>query len=143
MTDPDIDVSRPSSARVWNYLLDGKDNFAVDRELGEALRSANPAIAAVAQAQRRFLDQAVTLLAGEVGIRQFLDIGTGLPTDDNTHEVAQRVAPDSRIVYADHDPLVLTHARALLTSSADGETAYIDSDVRDPERILREAAGTL
>jgi len=143
MTSPNIDVSRPSSARVWNYLLDGKDNFAVDRELGEALRSANPAIAAVAQAQRRFLIQAVTLLAGEVGIRQFLDIGTGLPTADNTHEVAQRVAPQSRIVYVDNDPLVLAHARALLTSSPDGETAYVDSNVEDPERILSEAARTL
>jgi hypothetical protein len=143
MTDPHVDVSRPSSARVWNYLLDGKDNFAVDRELGDALRSANPAIAAVAQAQRRFLVQAVTLLAGEVGIRQFLDIGTGLPTANNTHEVAQRVAPGSRIVYVDNDPLVLVHARALLTSSPEGETAYIDSNVEDPERILGEAARTL
>jgi hypothetical protein len=143
MTDPDVDVSRPSSARVWNYLLDGKDNFAVDRELGEALRSANPGIAAVAQAQRRFLIQAVTHLAGEAGIRQFLDIGTGLPTADNTHEVAQRVAPASRIVYVDNDPLVLAHARALLTSSDEGRTAYIDSDVENPERILTEAARTL
>jgi hypothetical protein len=143
MTDPSIDVNRPSSARVWNYLLKGKDNFAVDRELGEALRLANPAIAAVAQAQRRFLVQAVTLLAGEMGIRQFLDIGTGLPTANNTHEVAQRVAPESRIVYVDNDPLVLVHARALLTTSAEGETAYIDSNVEDPERILSEAARTL
>jgi hypothetical protein len=143
MTDPHIDATRPSSARVWNYLLDGKDNYAVDRELGEALRAANPGIAAVAQAQRRFLIQAVTLLAGEAGIRQFLDIGTGLPTADNTHEVAQRVAPASRIVYVDNDPLVLVHARALLTSSSEGETAYIDSAVQDPERILREAARTL
>jgi len=143
MTDPSIDVSRPSSARVWNYLLDGKDNFAVDRELGEALRAANPGIADVARAQRRFLIQAVTLFAGEVGIRQFLDIGTGLPTADNTHEVAQRVAPDSRIVYVDNDPLVLVHARALLTSTPEGETAYVDSNVEDPERILTEAARTL
>ncbi|MFG1925165.1 SAM-dependent methyltransferase [Cryptosporangium sp. NPDC048952] len=143
MTDPAIDVTRPSSARVWNYLLDGKDNFAVDRELAEALRAANPGIAAVAQAQRRFLIQAVTLLAGEVGIRQFLDIGTGLPTADNTHQVAQRVAPDSRVVYVDNDPLVLVHARALLTSSGAGRTAYIDSDVQNPERILSEAAQTL
>jgi hypothetical protein len=143
MTDPKIDVTRPSSARVWNYLLDGKDNFAVDRELGEALRSANPGIAAVAQAQRRFLIEAVTLFAGQEGIRQFLDIGTGLPTANNTHEVAQRVAPDSRIVYVDNDPLVLAHARALLTSSDEGATAYIDSDVEDPSRILSEAAATL
>jgi len=143
MTEPSVDVTRPSSARVWNYLLNGKDNFAVDRELGEALRAANPGIAAVAQAQRRFLMQAVTLLAGEVGIRQFLDIGTGLPTADNTHEVAQRVAPESRVVYVDNDPLVLVHARALLTSSPEGATAYIDSNVEDPERILREAARTL
>ncbi|MGA5302823.1 SAM-dependent methyltransferase [Nucisporomicrobium flavum] len=143
MTDPDIDVTRPSSARVWNYLLDGKDNFAVDRELGDALRSANPGIVAVARSQRRFLIQAVTHLAGEVGIRQFLDIGTGLPTADNTHEVAQRVAPESRIVYVDNDPLVLAHARALLTSSPAGRTAYIDSRVEDPERILAEAARTL
>ena len=143
MTDPKIDSTRPSSARVWNYLLDGKDNFAVDRELGEALRSANPGIAGVAQSQRKFLIQVVTLLAGEVGIRQFLDIGTGLPTADNTHEVAQRVAPDSRIVYVDNDPLVLVHARALLTSSAEGATAYVDSNVEDPERILNEAARTL
>ncbi|UQU62167.1 SAM-dependent methyltransferase [Couchioplanes caeruleus] len=143
MTDPDIDITRPSSARVWNYLLDGKDNFAVDRELGDALRSANPGIVAVARSQRRFLIQAVTHLAGEVGIRQFLDIGTGLPTADNTHEVAQRVAPESRIVYADNDPLVLAHARALLTSSPEGRTAYIDSHVEDPGRILTEAARTL
>jgi hypothetical protein len=143
MTDPDIDISRPSSARVWNYLLDGKDNFAVDQELGEALRQANPGIAGVAKAQRRFLIEAVTLFAGEAGIRQFLDIGTGLPTADNTHEVAQRVAPDSRIVYVDNDPLVLAHARALLTSSPEGRTAYIDSDVEDPGRILEEAARTL
>ncbi|MEV6630190.1 SAM-dependent methyltransferase [Actinoplanes sp. NPDC051470] len=143
MNDPKIDVTRPSSARVWNYLLDGKDHFAVDREVGEALRAANPGIAAVAQSQRRFLRLAVTLLAGEVGVRQFLDIGTGLPTADNTHEVAQRVAPESRVVYVDNDPLVLAHARALLTSSAEGVTAYIDSNVEDPERILSEAARTL
>ncbi|GAA2628657.1 SAM-dependent methyltransferase [Paractinoplanes durhamensis] len=142
MTGPSIDDTRPSSARVWNYLLDGKDNFPVDRELGEALRAANPGIVAVAQAQRRFLKQAVTLLAGE-GIRQFLDIGTGLPTADNTHEVAQRAAPESRIVYVDNDPLVLVHARALLTSTPEGATAYVDANVQDPERILSEAARTL
>ncbi|GIM93264.1 SAM-dependent methyltransferase [Paractinoplanes toevensis] len=143
MTDPGIDASRPSSARVWNYLLGGTDNYAVDQELGEALRSANPGIAEVAQAQRRFLVQAVTLLAGEVGVRQFLDIGAGLPTADNTHQVAQRVAPESRVVYVDNDPLVLVHARGLLTSSSEGATAYVDSDVENPERILSEAARTL
>lgn len=141
MTDPAIDVTRPSSARVWNYLLGGTDNFAVDRELGEALRAANPGIAAVAQAQRQFLIQAVTLLAGEVGVRQFLDIGAGLPAANSTHEVAQRVAPDSRVVYVDNDPLVLAHARTLLTSTP--RTAYIDADVEDPQRILSEAANTL
>ncbi|MEV6350972.1 SAM-dependent methyltransferase [Actinoplanes sp. NPDC051851] len=143
MTDPAIDVTRPSSARVWNYLLGGKDNFAIDRELGEALIAANPGITAVAQSQRTFLNKAVTLLAGTAGIRQFLDIGTGLPTADNTHEVAQRTAPGSRIVYVDNDPLVLSHARALLTSSPEGKTAYVDSNVEDPERILAEAAHTL
>jgi hypothetical protein len=143
MTDPKIDETRPSSARVWNYLLDGKDNFAVDRELAEHLRGANPAIAAVARAQRTFLIRAVTLFAGEAGVRQFLDIGTGLPTANNTHEVAQGVAPESRIVYVDNDPLVLVHARALLTSSSEGVTAYVDSDVENPERILSEAGRTL
>jgi hypothetical protein len=143
MTDVSIDVTRPSSARVWNYLLGGKDNFAVDRQLGDALRSANPGIVAVARSQRRFLIEAVTVLAGDFGIRQFLDIGTGLPTADNTHEVAQRIAPESRIVYVDNDPLVLAHARALLTSTPDGATAYIDADVEDPDRILSEAARTL
>jgi hypothetical protein len=143
MTDPKVDDSRPSSARLWNYLLGGKDNFAVDRELGDQIRVAHPEIAAVAQSQRKFLIRAVTLLAGELGVRQFLDIGTGLPTANNTHEVAQRVAPDSRIVYVDNDPLVLSHARALLTSSSEGKTAYIDSNVEDPERILADAAQTL
>jgi hypothetical protein len=143
MTEPKIDDTRPSSARVWNYLLGGKDNFAVDRELGELIKVAHPQIEAVAQAQRRFLINAVTLLAGEAGIRQFLDIGTGLPTANNTHEVAQRVASESRVVYVDNDPLVLAHARALLTSSPEGKTAYIDSNVEEPERILAEAAKTL
>ncbi|TQS39513.1 SAM-dependent methyltransferase [Cryptosporangium phraense] len=138
-----MDETRPSSARVWNYLLDGTDNFPVDRELAELLRTANPGIAAVAQAQRRFLVRAVTLLAGDAGIRQFLDIGAGLPSADNTHQVAQRVAPDARVVYVDNDPLVLAHAQTLLTSSPEGRTAYVDSDVEDPERILTDAARTL
>jgi hypothetical protein len=143
MTEPRFDTTRPSSARVWNYLLGGKDNFAVDREVGDQIRAAFPAIAAVAHEQRRFLVRAVTFLAQEAHVRQFLDIGAGLPTADNTHEVAQRVAPESRIVYVDNDPLVLVHARALLTSSPQGVTDYVDSDVEDPEKILREAARTL
>ena len=143
MTDPKLDTTRPSSARVWNYLLGGKDNFEIDRMVGDQVRESFPAIVVVAQEQRRFLVRAVTYLAAEAGIRQFLDIGTGLPVENNTHEVAQRLAPESRVVYVDNDPLVLVHARALLTSSAEGATDYIDSNVEDPEKILRGAAGTL
>jgi hypothetical protein len=143
MSEPTIDTTRPSSARVWNYLLGGKDNFEIDRMVGEQVRATFPAIVVVAQEQRKFLVRGVTYLAAEAGVRQFLDIGTGLPSANNTHEVAQRAAPESRIVYVDNDPLVLVHARALLTSSPEGATAYVDSDVEDPDKILREAAGTL
>jgi hypothetical protein len=136
-------TDRPHSARVWNYLLGGKDNYPVDSEAGDVILSTFPEFAAVARLQRQFLARAVHFLAGEAGIRQFLDIGTGLPTADNTHELAQRIAPESRIVYVDNDPLVLTHAQALLTSTPEGACAYIDADVRDPERILAEAAKTL
>jgi hypothetical protein len=114
---PQIDTSVPQSARIWNYWLGGKDNYPVDRAVGDQFREAFPGIVDVARGQRGFLTRAVRHLAGEAGIRQFLDIGTGLPTADNTHEVAQRVAPDARIVYVDNDPLVLVHARALLTST--------------------------
>lgn len=138
-----LQTDRPHSARVWNYLLGGKDNYPVDSEVGEAILATFPEFATVARLQRQFLVRAVRYLAGEAGIRQFLDIGTGLPTADNTHEVAQRIAPDSRIVYVDNDPLVLTHARALLTSTPEGACAYLDADVRDPERILAQAAETL
>jgi hypothetical protein len=138
-----VDTSVPHSARVWNYWLGGKDNFPADRELGDKVFEVYPDIVRVARAQREFLVRAITFLAGEMGIRQFLDIGTGLPTADNTHEVAQRIAPDSRIVYVDNDPLVLVHARALLTSAPGGATAYVDADVRDPDRILAEAAEVL
>jgi hypothetical protein len=146
--DPDarpnkLDTTAPHGARVWNYFLGGKDNFEVDRALGEQVKSFFPDIVTVAQESRRFLARAVGFLAGEAGIRQFLDIGTGLPTADNTHEVAQRIAPESRIVYVDNDPLVLVHARALLTSSPEGVTDYLDADVREPEKILAEAAKTL
>ncbi|GGL91939.1 hypothetical protein GCM10010129_39640 [Streptomyces fumigatiscleroticus] len=136
-------TDRPHSARVWNYLLGGKDNYPVDSELGDVILTTFPEFAAVARLQRRFLARAVGFLVREAGIRQFLDIGTGLPTADNTHELAQRIAPESRIVYVDNDPLVLTHAQALLTSSPEGVCAYVDADVRDPARILAEAAGTL
>ncbi|MGW0686833.1 SAM-dependent methyltransferase [Streptomyces sp. NPDC002754] len=138
-----LQTDRPHSARVWNYLLGGKDNYPVDSEVGEAILATFPEFAAVARMQRQFLVRAVRYLAGEAGVRQFLDIGTGLPTADNTHEVAQRIAPDSRIVYVDNDPLVLTHARALLTSTPEGTCAYLDADVRDPERILAQARETL
>lgn len=139
----DIDTSVPHSARVWNYLLGGKDNYPVDRQAGEAVLRVFPGMADIARQSRYMLTRVVRYLAGEAGIRQFLDIGTGLPTVDNTHEVAQRVAPESRIVYVDNDPLVLRHAEALLTSAPEGVTDYIQADVRDPEFILREAARTL
>jgi O-methyltransferase involved in polyketide biosynthesis len=138
-----LDVGVPHSARVWNYWLGGKDNFAADREVGDQVRDLYPEIVEIARASRAFLVRVVYYLAGEAGIRQFLDIGTGLPTADNTHEVAQRMAPQSRIVYVDNDPLVLVHARALLTSTPEGATDYVDADVRDPDKILREAARTL
>jgi hypothetical protein len=141
--EPRLDTSVPHSARVWNYFLAGKDNFEADRMLGDQIKQIFPDIVDIARESRRFLVRAVTFLTGEAGVRQFLDIGTGLPTANNTHEVAQRVAPSSRVVYVDNDPLVLVHARALLTSGPDGATDYIDADLHDPEQILREAARTL
>jgi hypothetical protein len=138
-----IDTTVSHSARIWNYWLGGKDNFAVDREAGDRVEAMLPIIVVQARADRAFLGRAVRYLAGEVGIRQFLDIGTGLPTADNTHEVAQRVAPEARIVYVDNDPMVLSHARALLTSSPEGVCDYLDADLRDPDKILVEAARTL
>jgi O-methyltransferase involved in polyketide biosynthesis len=138
-----IDVSVPHSARIWNYWLGGKDNFAVDRAVGEQVKAMFPGIALVARVQREFLVRAVSYLAGPAGIRQFLDIGTGLPSADNTHQVAQRVAPACRIIYVDNDPIVLVHARALLTSDPEGATAYVEADLRDPARIMSAAAQTL
>ena len=138
-----LDTAVSHSARIWNYWLGGKDNYAVDRAAGDKVAEMLPIIVVQARADRAFLGRAVRYLAGEAGIRQFLDIGTGLPTADNTHEVAQRVAPESRIVYVDNDPLVLLHARALLTSSPEGNTDYIDADLRDPDNILAGAARTL
>ncbi|WP_051713164.1 SAM-dependent methyltransferase [Spirillospora albida] len=136
---PEIDTTVPHSARIWNYWLGGKDHYAVDRIAGDEYKRTFPAIVDVARAQRAFLGRAVRHLAGEVGIRQFLDIGTGLPTVDNTHEVAQRVDPRCRIVYVDNDPMVLAHARALLTSTPKGATAYVDADLRDIDTILAGA----
>jgi hypothetical protein len=134
-----IDTSTAHPARRYNYLLGGKDNFQADRESGDELARLNPAIKIAAMENRAFLQRAVGFLA-EQGIRQFIDIGTGLPTADNTHEVAQRIAPESRIVYVDNDPLVLVHARALLTSTPQGRTAYIEADLREPGKILADPA---
>jgi hypothetical protein len=139
----DIDVTIPHSARIWNYWLGGKDNFAVDREAGDEFLAVYPEQRDKARAVRYFLARAVRYLVVDAGVRQFLDVGTGLPTADNTHEVAQRLAPESRVVYVDNDPLVLAHARILLTSSPEGVTNYIDADMRDPGAILAEAGRTL
>jgi hypothetical protein len=138
-----IDTQVPHSARIWNYWLGGKDHYPVDAEAGEAFREIYPDIVEVARAARYFLARTVRYVAGEAGIRQFLDVGTGLPVADNTHEVAQRVAPESRIVYVDNDPLVLVHAQALLTSRPEGACAYVDADARDTRKVLDAAARTL
>jgi hypothetical protein len=140
---PKIDVTVPHSARIWNYWLGGKDNFAVDRDAGDQYVQFFPGIVDIARADRAFLGRVVRYLVTEAGIRQLLDIGTGLPTADNTHQVAQRNAPDCRIVYVDNDPLVLAHARALLTSSPQGATHYIDADMREPEKIISAVTGLL
>jgi hypothetical protein len=140
---PAFDTSVAHVARVYNYWLGGKDNFAADRAAAEQAMAAFPDIVYSARANRAFLRRAVTFLAGPAGIRQFLDIGTGIPSANNTHEVAQSVAPDSRIVYVDNDPVVLAHARALLTSAPEGATDYIDADLRDAGQILAKAAETL
>jgi O-methyltransferase involved in polyketide biosynthesis len=138
-----LDTTVSHSARIWNYWLGGKDNFAVDREAGDRVAAMLPIIVAQARADRAILGRAVRYLAGQEGIRQFLDIGTGLPTADNTHQVAQQTAPEARIVYVDNDPLVLSHARALLTSSPEGVCDYIDGDLREPDKILSAAARAL
>ena len=140
---PPFDISVAHPARIYDYWLGGKDNFAVDRAAGDKVIELRPEIIFGVRANRRFLGRAVSYLAAEAGIRQFLDIGTGLPSASNTHEVAQQVAPDSRIVYVDNDPIVLTHARALLTSTPEGKTAYVSADLKDTKTILAEAAKTL
>lgn len=131
------------SARFWNYLLGGKDNYAADRELAKQILTVIPSFRDTVRAERRFLARAARYLANNAGIRQFLDIGTGLPTANNTHEIAQAAAPESRIVYIDNDPIILVHARALLTSTPQGATDYVQADLREPDTILREASRTL
>jgi hypothetical protein len=138
-----LDTGVPHTARVWNHFLGGKDNYPADREAGDRIAEANPDVIRLARASRAFLVRAVRYLAGEAGIEQFLDIGTGLPTFNNTHEVAQAIAPQSRIVYVDNDPLVLVHAEALLTSAPGGVTHYIEADLHDPDTILHEAEAVL
>ncbi|MEJ3655598.1 SAM-dependent methyltransferase [Actinomycetes bacterium KLBMP 9759] len=139
-----LDTTVPHSARTWNYWMGGKDNYAADRAAGDAFARLYPGIWAPATHSRRFLIRVVHHLAADVGVRQFLDIGTGLPTMDNTHQVAQRAAPESRIVYVDNDPLVLAHARALLVNTTpEGVTAYVDADLHDPDLIVSDAKNVL
>lgn len=139
-----IETSIPHAARIWNYWMGGKDNFESDRAAGDAVASVYPEIVTMAQQSRPFLIRTVRYLAAEAGVRQFLDIGTGLPTMQNTHEVAQGVAPESKIVYVDNDSLVLTHARALLVNTTpEGVTTYVHADYHDPDLIVADAANVL
>ena len=140
---PQLDTSVASIARIYDYWLGGKDNFKADREAAELMIQQYPDIVAGVRKNRAFLGRAVHYLAAEAGIRQFLDIGTGLPSSNNTHEVAQRAAPDARIVYVDNDPIVLSHAQALLASTPEGACAYVDADIRDTGKILKDAANLL
>ncbi|WP_240796568.1 SAM-dependent methyltransferase [Streptomyces sp. RFCAC02] len=141
MTDeaPPIDISVPHSARIWNYWLGGQDNYEVDRLAGDRYRATYPDVTRLARASRAFLARALRYLVEEAGLRQFVDVGTGLPTADNTHEIAQRIAPESRVLYVDNDPLVLAHARALLVSGPAGAADYADADLHDPAAILAAA----
>ncbi|HTU74711.1 MAG TPA: SAM-dependent methyltransferase [Trebonia sp.] len=139
---PGLDANAANAARMWNYWIGGKDHFRADREAGDQVLKAMPALPYIARTLRGFLTSTVQELAA-AGVRQFLDIGTGLPTADNTHDVAQRVAPESRIVYVDHDPVVIRHAQALLTSSPAGKTDYIQADLRDWATISAGARRTL
>jgi hypothetical protein len=138
-TSPPIDTSVAHSARRYDYWLGGKDNFAADRESGDAIAAAFPTVRTAVIENRRFVRRAAAFLARQAGIRQFLDIGTGIPTSPNVHEIVQGIAPASRVVYVDNDPIVLSHARALLASSDEGATAYIDADLREPDKIISNA----
>ncbi len=139
-----INFEVPHAARIWNYWMGGKDNYKVDRAAGDAVAEVYPDIVTMAAQSRQFLIRVVRFLAGEAGIHQFLDIGTGLPTMQNTHEVAQRIAPESRIVYVDNDPLVLAHARALLSNTTpEGVTTYVDADLHDPDLIIADSRNVL
>ncbi|HEX3955246.1 MAG TPA: SAM-dependent methyltransferase [Trebonia sp.] len=140
---PLFDTTVANQARIYDYLLGGKDNYAADRAAVDAVLKVAPILGFSAKANRAFLGRVVGYLAAEAGIRQFLDIGTGIPTAGNTHQVAQAIAPESRVVYVDYDPVVLAHARALLTSHGSGATQYIDADLRHTETILDRAAGLL
>ena len=142
-TSDGIDTTIPHSARVWNYWLGGKDNYPIDREVGEQVRRLYPKIATDARCGRAFLVRTITHLARDEGVNQFLDVGTGLPTHQNTHEIAQAVAPESRVVYVDNDPMVLAHARALLVGTEEGATDFIDADLREPDKVLDRAQGLL
>lgn len=137
---PEVDTSRPHPARIYDYLLGGKNHFAADRETAEAVLLNQPAGRIMARENRAFLGRAVSHLVAEEGVRQFLDIGSGLPTQRNVHDVAQKLDPSARVVYADNDPLVLAHARALLISAPEGRTAYVQADLRDPDAILSSPA---
>ncbi|MFF3786347.1 SAM-dependent methyltransferase [Streptomyces sp. NPDC001933] len=146
-TNPELEATIrsgiPHSARVWNYWIGGKDHYPVDQELGDQVIATYPQTRELALASRAFQARAVQYLAHDAGITQFLDIGTGLPVQNSTHEVAQSIQPKARIVYVDNDPLVLAHARALLTSAPDGMTNYVHADMLDAEQVLREAGQTL
>jgi O-methyltransferase involved in polyketide biosynthesis len=139
----EIDTTVAHSARIWDYWLGGRDNYPIDRQVGDKIRQLLPDVVKQARADRLFLGRVVRYLAGEAGIRQFLDIGAGLPTVDNVHEVAQRVAPQCRVVYVDNDPLVLVHQRALLTSTPEGAADFVHADLHDPSDVLAGAARTL
>jgi hypothetical protein len=140
---PEIDTSVAQPARVYDYLLGGKDNFAVDRAVGDRVIGAVPSVATVARLNRAFLARAVRFLVSDCGIRQFLDIGPGIPSAGNTHEVVQAIAPEARVMYVDNDPMVMAHARARLTGTTEGAVAYLDADLLDPDRIVRAAAQAL